>query len=64
MKRQFNSALYERLALSRDKKGVKNLSQKGQIVEKPEDVLKDPYILEFIGLPEEKNIRRVNWSMN
>ncbi len=53
LKRQFNSALYERLVLSRDKKGVKDLSKKGQIVEKPEDTLKDPYILEFVGLPEE-----------
>jgi predicted nuclease of restriction endonuclease-like (RecB) superfamily len=50
--RQFNSALYERLALSRDKKGVKSLSAKGQTIEKPEDAIKDPYILEFTGLPE------------
>jgi predicted nuclease of restriction endonuclease-like (RecB) superfamily len=50
--RQFNSALYERLALSKDKKGVKALSVKGQIIEKPEDAIKDPYILEFTGLPE------------
>ncbi len=51
--RQFDTALYERLVLSRDKKGVKELSEKGQIVEKPKDSLKDPYILEFIGLPED-----------
>lgn len=50
--RQFNSSLYERIALSRNKKGVKLLGQKGQIVEKPEDVLKDPYVLEFLGLDE------------
>ncbi len=50
--RQFDSSLYERLALSRDKTGVKALAQKGQIVEKPEDMIKDPYVLEFIGLPE------------
>ena len=49
---QFDSSLYERLALSRDKAGVKALAQKGQIVEKPEDMIKDPYVLEFIGLPE------------
>jgi predicted nuclease of restriction endonuclease-like (RecB) superfamily len=50
--RQFNSALYERLALSKDKKGIKTLSVKGQIIEKPEDAIKDPYILDFTGLPE------------
>ena len=54
LQRQFNSALYERLALSRDKAGVKQLSEKGQIIEKALDTIKDPYILEFIGLPEEK----------
>jgi hypothetical protein len=49
--RQFDSALYERLALSRDKKAMKTLSVKGQIIEKPEDAIKNPYILEFTGLP-------------
>lgn len=44
MKRQFNSALYERLALSRDKKAVAVMSQKGVLVESPEDIVKDPYI--------------------
>jgi len=52
LRRQFDSALYQRLVLSRDKKGVKKLSEKGQVVETPKDTLKDPYILEFIGLPE------------
>ena len=52
LKRQCDSALYQRLALSRDKKGIMELAEKGQIVEKPQDSLKDPYILEFIGLPE------------
>lgn len=47
LRRQFNSALYERLVLSRDKKGVKELSEKGQIIEKPEDTLKDLYIMRF-----------------
>ena len=50
--RQCDSALYQRLALSRNKKAVKTLSKKGHIVERPEDILKDPYILEFTGLPE------------
>jgi len=54
LRRQFDTALYQRLVLSRDKKGVKKLSQKGQIFEKPEDSVKDPYILEFLGLPEKR----------
>jgi predicted nuclease of restriction endonuclease-like (RecB) superfamily len=53
LRRQFNSSLYERLALSRDKKKVKALSRRGQIVETPHDVLKDPYVLEFLGLKED-----------
>jgi predicted nuclease of restriction endonuclease-like (RecB) superfamily len=52
LKRQFDSGLYERLALSRDKEGVKKLAEKGQIIEKPIDIFKDPYILEFLDLPE------------
>jgi predicted nuclease of restriction endonuclease-like (RecB) superfamily len=50
--RQFNSSLYERLALSRNKKEVKKLSQRGQLIEKPDDMLKNPYVLEFLGLGE------------
>ncbi|MDO9323507.1 MAG: DUF1016 N-terminal domain-containing protein, partial [Methanoregula sp.] len=46
LKRQFNSAIYERLSLSRDKSGVKSLADKGQIIANPQDVLKDPYVLE------------------
>ena len=53
LKRQFGSALYERLALSRDKQAITELARQGVIVEKPEDIVKDPYILEFLGLPEE-----------
>ena len=41
LKRQFNSSLYEHLALSRDKEGIKKLAEKGQIIEKPTDILKD-----------------------
>lgn len=52
LRRQFDTSLYERLVLSRDKKAIKILSEKGQIIEKAKDSLKDPYILEFIGLPE------------
>ena len=52
LRRQFDTSLYERLALSRDKKGVRQLAQKGQIVEKSDDLLKEPYVLEFLGLDE------------
>jgi predicted nuclease of restriction endonuclease-like (RecB) superfamily len=53
LQRQFNTSLYERLVLSRDKNEVKKLAQVGQVLEKAKDSLKDPYILEFIGLQEE-----------
>jgi len=52
LKRQFDSALYERLALSKDKQKVKELSQKGQVIENPKDIIKEPYVLEFLGLEE------------
>jgi predicted nuclease of restriction endonuclease-like (RecB) superfamily len=52
LKRQFDSALFERLALSKDKDKIKELSQKGQIIQTPKDLVKEPYILEFLGLEE------------
>lgn len=52
LKRQFDSALYERLSLSKDKEKVKYLAVQGQIIENPCDIVKDPYVLEFLGLPE------------
>jgi predicted nuclease of restriction endonuclease-like (RecB) superfamily len=53
LKRQFDSSLYERLALSRDKKGIRKLAEVGQIVAKPGDILKEPIVLEFLGLDEQ-----------
>ena len=53
--RQFDTSLYERLALSRDKDKVRELSEKGQIIESPQDLFKDPYVLEFTGLPEKSS---------
>jgi predicted nuclease of restriction endonuclease-like (RecB) superfamily len=53
LQRQFDTSLYERLALSRNKNEVKKLSEKGLKIEKAQDSLKDPYVLEFLGLPEE-----------
>ncbi|MBU0599756.1 MAG: PDDEXK nuclease domain-containing protein [bacterium] len=52
LKRQFDTSLYERLALSRKKGSVKLLSEKGQVIEKPQDILKSPYVLEFLGIDE------------
>lgn len=52
LKRQIDSALFERLALSRNKDEVKALAQVGQVVAKPTDVIKNPYVLEFLDLPE------------
>ena len=59
LKRQLDSSLYERLLLSRGKENkeeVKRLAEKGQEIEKPEDILKDPYVFEFVGLPENKPV--------
>lgn len=53
LQRQFNSSLYERLALSKDKDAVKQLSSKGQVIEKPFDTLKSPFVLEFLNLKED-----------
>ncbi len=55
LKRQFDSALYDRLQLSRNKDEVKALSEKGQVITTPQDAIKDPYILEFLGLKEDKS---------
>ena len=52
LERQINSLLYERLALSKDKKGLMRLATKGQEIVKPLDIFKDPVVIEFLGLPE------------
>ena len=52
LKRQYDSALYERLAHSRNKRKVKELSTKGHIIKSASDAIKDPYILEFLSLEE------------
>lgn len=53
LKRQMSSALYLRLAASKDKEGILQLATKGIIVNKPEDIIKDSYTLEFLGIPED-----------
>ena len=52
LERQINSFLFERLAKSRDKKGVLALANEGQTLSRPQDAIKDPYVLEFLDLPE------------
>ena len=53
LRRQKASSLYERLALSRDKDGIRKLAKEGQVIVKPEDLLKEPLVLEFLGLDEQ-----------
>ena len=55
LKRQFDTALFEIVALSKNKQEIKTLSQKGQVIESPKALIKDPYILEFVGLEEKSS---------
>lgn len=50
--RQINSLFFERLALSRNEAQVKALAEEGHVLESPRDLVKDPYVLEFLGLQE------------
>ena len=52
LERQIDSSLFERLALSKDKKGVLQLSEKGHIISKANEAVKDPYILDFLKIPQ------------
>lgn len=57
LKRQLNSSLFERLLLSSgdfNKEEVLRLSKEGQFIEKPTDLIREPYVLEFLGIPENK----------
>lgn len=53
LNRQYDAALFARLTVSKNKNELLKLAQQGQIYESPQDAIKDPYILEFIGLPEQ-----------
>ena len=53
LKRQMKSLLFHRLALSTDKKGVLKLANQGHEVQQPEDLLKDPFVLEFLNIPQQ-----------
>jgi predicted nuclease of restriction endonuclease-like (RecB) superfamily len=55
MKRQIDSSLYERLALSKDKEATKRLASEGAIVSSPRDLIKNPLVLEFLGLDEKSH---------
>lgn len=54
LRRQIDSGLFMRIAQSQDKKGVLELAEKGQIIRTPQDVVKDTFVLEFLGIPTEK----------
>lgn len=60
LERQKGSLLFERLALSRDKKAVMRLAKKGQEIETYEDLIKDPYVLEFTGLSSQSKLYENN----
>ena len=52
LKRQKKASLFLRLAASKDKAGILKLAQLGQMIEKPMDIIRDPYILDFLRIPE------------
>ncbi|QTA82710.1 DUF1016 [Desulfonema limicola] len=56
LKRQKKASLFLRLAVSKDKKEVLQLAKQGQIVEKPKDIIREPYVLEFLQIPEPYNL--------
>jgi len=55
LKRQMKSMLFHRLALSKDKQAVLSLSEKGSEIQNPQDIIKDPYVFEFLGIPHSTN---------
>jgi predicted nuclease of restriction endonuclease-like (RecB) superfamily len=54
LKRQMDSLLYERVGLSRNKQGVLELAKLGEVIVKPQDLIRDPYVFEFLGLKHDK----------
>lgn len=61
LKRQMKSMLFHRLALSKDKEGVLENAEKGAKVHQPVDLIKDPYVFEFLGLPSQELVLEINW---
>ena len=65
LKRQINTSLYERLLLSKgdvNKEEVLNLALNGIEINEPKDIIKDPYVFEFLGVPENKQCWKVIWK--
>jgi hypothetical protein len=58
LKRQKKSSLFLRLAASKDKEGILALAKQGQLVEKPTDILREPYVLDFLKIPEPYHLNR------
>ena len=56
MKRQIDASLFERLVLSKEKSTVLDLSEKGQTITQPRDIVKDPYVFEFLGIKEQNTV--------
>ena len=54
LKRQKKTGLFHRIALSKDKDKILELAQKGQIIQSEQDLIKNPYVFEFLGLPEKE----------
>lgn len=60
--KQYDSSIYERLALSRDKEAMKELSRKGQLISKPSDTIKEPYVLDFTGFEENDKYKEADFE--
>jgi predicted nuclease of restriction endonuclease-like (RecB) superfamily len=56
LKRQKASSLFIRLAASKDKEGILKLADQGQLIEQPSDLLREPYVFEFLKIPEATHI--------
>ena len=57
LRRQIDSALYLRLAVNKEPQGILQLAQKGVVVQRPEDIIRDTYTLEFLGMPGEQKYK-------
>jgi hypothetical protein len=65
MKRQIDTSLFERMLLSEgktNKEKVLMLAKEGIVYRKPNDILKDPYVFEFLGIPENKPMLEKDWK--
>jgi len=60
--RQKKASLFLRLAVSKDKEGILKLAAQGQIIEKPTDLIRDPYILEFLKIPEPYHLSETDFE--